>query len=128
MGFGLLFGSVFAREDIIAAWWLHPLERPVALLGAAIAFGVAILATGLALAAMQAHWRGAGRSWWVRDAGLVLTYAALLATVAGPARSGSRPRAQSGMYRVRRDWPTAGPPVRRSRASRNSSSTCSSSS
>ena len=84
MGFGLLFGSVFAREDIIAAWWLHPLERPVALLGAAIGFGVAILATGLALAAVQAHWRGAGRSWWVRDAGFVLTYAALLAAVAWP--------------------------------------------
>jgi len=84
MAFGLVFGTVFAREDLIAAWWLHPLERPVALLGVAIGFGAAILATGLALAAMQAHWRGAARSWWARDAGLVLTYAAVLAAVAWP--------------------------------------------
>jgi len=84
MVFGLLFGSVFAREDVIAAWWLHPLEQPVALLVAAIAVGAAILVTGLALAALQAHWHRAGRAWWARDAGLVLAYVALLAAVAAP--------------------------------------------
>ena len=51
---------------------------------AAIGLGVAILASGLVLAATQAHWRGAARSWWARDAGLVLAYAALLAAVAWP--------------------------------------------
>lgn len=84
MVFGLLFGSVFAREDLIAAWWLHPLEQPVTLLAAAIAMGAAILVAGLALAALQAHWRRAGRVWWARDAGLVLAYVALLAAVAVP--------------------------------------------
>ena len=84
MVFGLLFGSVFAREDLIAAWWLHPLEQPVTLLAAAIAMGAAILVAGLALAALQAHWRSAGRVWWARDAGLVLAYVALLAAVAVP--------------------------------------------
>ena len=84
MAFGLLFGSVFAREDVIAAWWLHPLEQPVALLVAAMALGAAILVTGLALAALQAHWHRAGRAWWARDAGLVLAYVALLAAIAAP--------------------------------------------
>lgn len=84
MVFGLLFGSVFAREDLIAAWWLYPLEQPVTLLAAAIAMGAAILVAGLALAALQAHWRRAGRVWWARDAGLVLAYVALLAAVAVP--------------------------------------------
>ncbi len=35
MVFGLLFGSVFAREDLIPALWLHPLHEPVALLSVA---------------------------------------------------------------------------------------------
>lgn len=46
--------------------------------------GAAILVAGLALAALQAHWRRAGRVWWARDAGLVLAYVALLAAVAVP--------------------------------------------
>ena len=70
--FGLLFGSVFAREDLIPALWMHPLHDPVALLVAAIALGAAILLGGLALNALQAHWRGAARQWWARDAGLAV--------------------------------------------------------
>src|SRR6056297_2073252 len=33
MGFGVAFGSVFARKDIIPALWLHPLEHPLTVLG-----------------------------------------------------------------------------------------------
>ncbi len=83
--FGLLFGSVFAREDLIPALWMHPLHDPVALLVAAIALGAAILLGGLALNALQAHWRGAARQWWARDAGLALAYASLLAAAMRPA-------------------------------------------
>ncbi len=85
MVFGVLFGTVFAREDLIPALWLHPLHDPVALLVAAIALGAAILLGGLALGALQAHWRRAARRWWARDAGLVLAYVALLAAVRNPA-------------------------------------------
>ena len=82
IAFGLAFGSVFAREDLIAAWWLHPLDEPVTLLVAAVALGAAILAGGLVLGAMQAFWRGAARRWWAADAGMAFAYFAALAAAA----------------------------------------------
>jgi len=85
IAFGLLFGTVFAREDLIPALWLHPLHHPVDVLTAAVALGAAILLGGLALGAMQSGWRGATLRWWARDAGLVLAYVALLATPLAPA-------------------------------------------
>ena len=81
MLFGVLFGSVFAREDLIAPLWLHPLHAPVTLLGTAVALGALILLGGLALNAAQAFWRRAGRQWWAGDAGLLLAYAGGLAAV-----------------------------------------------
>lgn len=78
MVFGLLFGSVFAREDLLPALWLHPLQQPVTLLLAALALGAAILLTGLLLNALQAAWRGALKSWVARDAPLLLAYAGVL--------------------------------------------------
>ena len=80
--FGFLYGSVFAREDLIPALWLHPLHEPVALLAAAVALGAAILLSGLALNALQARWRRRGADWWARDAGLVVAYVGLLAALA----------------------------------------------
>jgi V/A-type H+-transporting ATPase subunit I len=79
--FGLLFGTVFAREDVIPALWMHPLHDPVRLLAAAVALGAAILLCGLLLNALQAGWRREARLWWARDAGLLLAYMAVLAAV-----------------------------------------------
>lgn len=78
MVFGLLFGSVFAREDLLPALWLHPLQQPVTLLLAALALGAVILLTGLLLNALQAAWRGALGAWIARDAPLLLAYAGAL--------------------------------------------------
>ncbi|HET9694881.1 MAG TPA: hypothetical protein VFP48_10885, partial [Steroidobacteraceae bacterium] len=72
--FGLLFGSVFAREDIVPALWLHPLEHPLPVLGVALAAGVLVILVGLALAALQRAWQGALRHWLLTDAGLVCAY------------------------------------------------------
>jgi len=85
MVFGLLFGSVFAREDLIPALWLHPLQHPVTLLVSSIVLGAAILLGGLALNALQAWWRREARRWWARDAGIALAYVSLLATIVHPA-------------------------------------------
>jgi V/A-type H+/Na+-transporting ATPase subunit I len=85
MVFGLLFGEVFAREDLIAAWWLRPLHEPITLLLAAIGLGAAILLGGLVLNAVQAQWRGETRLWWARDAGLMLAYLSLLGAPFEPA-------------------------------------------
>jgi len=77
--FGFMFGSVFAREDLLQPLWLRPLDEPVELLVAALAIGAGILAIGLLLDAVQAHWRGEVRLWWGARAGLVLAYAGLVA-------------------------------------------------
>ena len=80
MVFGVLFGSVFCREDIIPALWMRPLVNPIATLAAGVAGGVAIIAVGLVLDAIQMHWRGEAALWWAHRAGLLIAYAGLLAS------------------------------------------------
>jgi V/A-type H+-transporting ATPase subunit I len=64
MAFGLLFGSVFAREDLLPALWLRPLEDPITLLLVALLFGSIVIAAGLALETLQWRWHAErGRSW-----------------------------------------------------------------
>ena len=79
--FGFLFGSIFGREDIIPALWLHPLEEPILLLGISVAAGAAILLTGLLIGALQSRWQGRWRTWIMHDAGLIVCYLGLLGAV-----------------------------------------------
>lgn len=81
MGFGLLFGCVFAREGILPALWLHPIDRPLPLLGVSLAFGACVILAGLILDAVQHHWAGQARLWWSARAGLVLCYLGMIASV-----------------------------------------------
>lgn len=74
MVFGLLFGSVFAREDIIPALWLHPLEQPLPVLKVALGFGVTVILVGLLLDALQRAWHREFRDWLQSDAGILLAY------------------------------------------------------
>jgi V/A-type H+-transporting ATPase subunit I len=76
--FGVLFGSVFAREDILHPLWRNPLQDPVTVLVAALVLGAAILLCGLMLNALQAAWRARALAWWSRDAGFVFAYVAVL--------------------------------------------------
>jgi len=76
--FGVLFGSVFCREDIIPALWVRPLADPVQVLVAAVTAGVAIIVLGLALDGLQMHWRGEAPRWWGQRLGLVAAYLALV--------------------------------------------------
>jgi V/A-type H+-transporting ATPase subunit I len=74
IAFGLAFGSVFAREDLIAPLWLHPLAEPLTVLGTALGFGVVVILAGLLLDAMQFRWRGEAWRWFASEAGLVVAY------------------------------------------------------
>jgi V/A-type H+/Na+-transporting ATPase subunit I len=74
MIFGVLFGSIFAREDIIPALWLRPMEHPLPLLGVSLAGGSCVILVGLALEALESYWAGTARLWWSTRAGLVLCY------------------------------------------------------
>ncbi|MGO9172545.1 MAG: V-type ATP synthase subunit I [Rhodomicrobium sp.] len=78
--FGALYGSVFAREDIIPALWVHPISHPVLFLKIALGAGAVILSLGLLLDAVQAYWRGEAPHWWRNRGGLAAAYAGLLAS------------------------------------------------
>jgi V/A-type H+-transporting ATPase subunit I len=76
--FGFLFGGIFANESALPALWVRPLDRPLLLLGASLAFGAAVILLGLALDALQHAWSGAAAEWWATRAGLVLCYAGMI--------------------------------------------------
>jgi len=78
IAFGLAFGSVFAREDLIPALWLHPLEDPLTVLAVSIAVGIAVITLGLVMDGLEHAWRGAARSWWLSRAGLLVLYLGLV--------------------------------------------------
>jgi V/A-type H+-transporting ATPase subunit I len=72
--FGFLFGSVFSREDLLDAIWLHPLREPLLLLGVPLAFGALLLILGQVLAAVEAYWRGEFIAWLQGEAGMLCAY------------------------------------------------------
>lgn len=76
--FGFLFGSVFCREDIVPALWMHPLSDPITVLLVGVIAGMAIIAVGLVLDAVQMHWRGEAWHWWGQRAGLLVAYVGLM--------------------------------------------------
>ncbi|MEJ2508386.1 MAG: V-type ATPase 116kDa subunit family protein [Gammaproteobacteria bacterium] len=84
MVFGVLFGSVFAREDIIPALWVHPMSDPLLVLGVPLVVGMGLLLLGLLLNGIQAYWRRAGRHWLLTEAPLLVLYLALLALFITP--------------------------------------------
>jgi V/A-type H+-transporting ATPase subunit I len=78
IAFGFAFGSVFAREDLIPALWVHPISEPLTVLVASLLIGVAVILLGLVIDGVEHAWRGAAASWWASRAGLLLAYAGLI--------------------------------------------------
>jgi V/A-type H+-transporting ATPase subunit I len=78
MIFGVLFGSVFSRDDILTPLWLHPLDEPITVLLVAVLMGVGFLFVGIALDLLQALWQRKGIKWVRSNGGIVLTYVSLL--------------------------------------------------
>ncbi len=74
IAFGFVFGSIFGNEEIIPALWLHPLQHPLVILGTSLVFGVIIVTVGLALDAIQCHWRHSVLEYWGSRLGLAITY------------------------------------------------------
>jgi len=79
--FGFLFGSLFGREDLIPALWLHPLEAPLQVLQVPLAGGVLVLVAGLLLRSLEYRWRGEGRRWWQVEAPQLVLYLSVLAAL-----------------------------------------------
>jgi V/A-type H+-transporting ATPase subunit I len=81
--FGLLFGSLFAREDLIPALWLNPMNDPLTVLMVPLVFAVLLLSLGQLLAGLGALRRGELGRWLLTDAGFLLLYLGLIALVSG---------------------------------------------
>jgi V/A-type H+-transporting ATPase subunit I len=79
--FGFLFGSLFAREDLIPALWLHPLDAPVTVLAVPLVFAIGLLSLGQALNGLGAARRGELSRWLLADAGFLLLYLGLAGLV-----------------------------------------------
>ena len=74
MIFGLVFGSVFGREDLIPPLWLHPIEDPLPVLAAPLVAAVIIMLTGLTLKALESSWRGNSMRWLLTEAPVIAIY------------------------------------------------------
>jgi V/A-type H+-transporting ATPase subunit I len=84
MLFGLVFGSVFGREDLIDALWLHPIEDPLPVLLVPLGGGILVLLLGLLLNAVEFWWRGRFVQWLQIEAAVIVLYVSLLATFLDP--------------------------------------------
>jgi V/A-type H+-transporting ATPase subunit I len=82
MLFGFVFGSLFGREDLIPALWLHPIEQPLAVLWVPLVGGVAVIVLGLFLDALAQLWQGRLGAWLQVEAAIVVLYLALLVSPA----------------------------------------------
>jgi len=73
----VLFGSVFSLH-VLHPLWIAPLEDPLTILLVPLFGGGALLAIGLLLSAVEAHWRGELVGWMTTDAGFIVVYLGLL--------------------------------------------------
>ena len=73
-GFGLLFGSVFCREDLLPALWLHPLQHPLPVLLVPVVAGAVLLLLGLLLSLLQSYWQQRLGHWLRDEAPAVLAF------------------------------------------------------
>ncbi|MBF0162007.1 MAG: ATPase [Magnetococcales bacterium] len=82
--FGLLFGSLFCREDLLTPLWLHPTQHPLAVLGYPILLGIVLLLTGMVLEGISHYWQGKLSEWWLRKAAVLLFYLSLVGGLLHP--------------------------------------------
>jgi V/A-type H+-transporting ATPase subunit I len=75
--FGFAFGSVFSLH-LIHPLWIAPLDDPLTILWVPLIGGGVLMTLGLALRAIEAHWRGDFVVWLATDAGLIAVYVGLL--------------------------------------------------
>ncbi|MGD8581465.1 MAG: V-type ATPase 116kDa subunit family protein [Gammaproteobacteria bacterium] len=76
--FGFVFGSVFGREDLIPALWVHPVQHPLPVLAVPLIAGVLIILLGMILNACESRWRGEWLRWLHVDAPVVALYLGII--------------------------------------------------
>jgi len=85
MVFGFVFGAAGGMHGVLPALWTDPLNDPLPVLLAPIAFGGALLTLGLALTGLEAYWSAKLLHWLRGDAGFLALYVGLLLGLLHPA-------------------------------------------
>jgi V/A-type H+-transporting ATPase subunit I len=83
--FGLVFGSVFALEDLIEPLWVLPLAHPLPILVVPLVAGAVLLALGLLIGLLEAWWQHQLAYWLREDAPLLAAYIGVLGGLIVPA-------------------------------------------
>lgn len=84
MVFGAIFGEAFGFENLFEPLWTRPLDAPVAVILAPMAFGIGLMLLGMLFAGIEARWRGELSAWLRVEAAVVLLYVSLLVAPAMP--------------------------------------------
>lgn len=82
--FGFVFGSVFTLESLIHPLWTNPMENPIPVMVAPLFGGAVLILTGMLLNGLEHHWQQRTLEWLADEAGLVVFYAAAVASVFQP--------------------------------------------
>lgn len=85
MFFGLLFGAVFSREDLIPALWLHPIVNPLPVLLVPLGGGAALLLLSMLLNGLEHAWARRFGEWLLTQSGLAIALVAAAAAIVQPA-------------------------------------------
>jgi len=81
IAFGVVFGDVFGRHDIIDAVWIRPLEEPLLTLMAPLVLGAVLITTGLVFSGIEASWRNKLGIWVQTEAPVLFLYLVLIAAI-----------------------------------------------
>ena len=76
--FGFVFGSMFGREDLIPALWLHPVMQPLPVLVVPLVAGVFVILMGMVLNAVESGWRGEWLRWLHVEAPVLVLYLGII--------------------------------------------------
>jgi len=78
MVFGFVFGSMFGREDLIPALWLHPVMQPLPVLVVPLIAGVLVISMAMVLNAVESVWRGEWLRWLHVEAPVLVLYLGII--------------------------------------------------
>jgi len=84
MFFGLLFGSVFGREDLIPALWLHPVVEPLPVLAVPVLAGAILIVLSILLSGLEHQWAGRFSTWVFGEAGMGAALVLAIASLQDP--------------------------------------------
>jgi V/A-type H+-transporting ATPase subunit I len=84
IGFGLVFGEAFGLHLPWTPMVTSPLDDPLLIILASMAFGAFVILLGLALSSIEATWRGELRKWAWQDGAVLTAYIGCLTAIFHP--------------------------------------------